>query len=120
MKKTRSKKYTKEIEVNGHLIDSMILTRIFDRIMDLQGDFEVKEFKIGQGKNDYSYAKLSVTGKNESHLSQMLNEIYSAGGISVELESVQYVKIKKNSVLPDNFYSTTNNPTFIYLNDKWI
>ncbi|MBH59107.1 MAG: TIGR00300 family protein [Thaumarchaeota archaeon] len=98
----------------------MILTRIFDRIMDLQGDFEVKEFKIGQGKNDYSYAKLAVTGKNESHLSQMLNEIYSAGGISVELESVQYVKVKKNSVLPDNFYSTTNNPTFIYLNNKWI
>ena len=95
MKKNRSKKYTKEIEVNGHLIDSMILTRIFDRIMDLRGDFEVKEFKIGQGKNDYSYAKLSVTGKNETHLSQMLNEIYSAGGISVELESVQYVKIKK-------------------------
>ena len=120
MKKNRSKKYTKEIEVKGHLIDSMILTRIFDRIMDLQGDFEVKEFKIGQGKNDYSYAKLSVTGKNEFHLSQMLNEIYSAGGISVELESVQYVKVKKNSVLPDNFYSTTNNPTFIYLNDKWI
>ncbi len=120
MKKNRSNKHTKEIEVNGHLIDSMILTRIFDRIMDLQGDFEVKEFKIGQGKNDYSYAKLAVTGKNESHLSQMLNEIYSAGGISVELESVQYVKVKKNSVLPDNFYSTTNNPTFIYLNNKWI
>lgn len=120
MKKNRSNKFTKEIEVNGHLIDSMILTRIFDRIMDLQGDFEVNEFKIGRGKNDYSYAKLSVTGKNESHLSQMLNEIYSAGGISVELESVQYVKVKKNSVLPDNFYSTTNNPTFIYLNNKWV
>ena len=75
MKKIRSNKYTKEIEVKGHLIDSMILTRIFDRIMDLQGDFEVKEFKIGQGKNDYSYAKLAVTGKNESHLSLSLIHI---------------------------------------------
>ena len=43
MKKIRSSKYKKEIEVSGHLIDSMILTKIFDRIMDLQGDFEVKE-----------------------------------------------------------------------------
>ena len=120
MKKIRSSKYVKEIEVQGHLIDSMILTRIFDHIMDLQGDFKVKEFRIGQGKNDYSYAKLAVYGKNKSHLSQILNEIYSAGGISVELQNIQYTKITKNSVLPENFYSTTNNPTFVYLNNKWI
>ena len=68
MKKIRSSKYVKEIEVQGHLIDSMILTRIFDHIMDLQGDFKVKEFRIGQGKNDYSYAKLAVYAKNKSHL----------------------------------------------------
>ncbi len=30
-----------EIEVKGHLIDSMVLTRIFDKIMDLGGDFNV-------------------------------------------------------------------------------
>ena len=120
MKKIRSSKYVKEIEVQGHLIDSMILTRIFDHIMDLQGDFKVKEFRIGQGKNDYSYVKLAVYGKNKSHLSQILNEIYSAGGVSVELQNIQYTKIKKNYVLPENFYSTTNNPTFVYLNNKWI
>jgi hypothetical protein len=34
---------TQEIEVEGHLIDSMILTKIFDIIMDYQGDFEVQE-----------------------------------------------------------------------------
>ena len=26
----------------------------------------------------------------------------------------------KNMVMPDNFYSTTNNPTQIFLNNKWI
>jgi len=38
----------REVEVRGHLIDSMILTRIFDRIMDFNGEFEVLEFKIGK------------------------------------------------------------------------
>lgn len=38
----------REVEVRGHLIDSMILTRIFDRIMDLNVEFEVLEFKIGK------------------------------------------------------------------------
>ncbi|MGC8850320.1 MAG: hypothetical protein ACP5QI_07595, partial [Candidatus Bathyarchaeia archaeon] len=43
---------SEEVEVEGHLIDSMILTRIFDRIMDLGGEFEVKEFTIGRRKTD--------------------------------------------------------------------
>ena len=33
-------RFEQEIETRGHLIDSMILTRIFDGIMDLRGDFQ--------------------------------------------------------------------------------
>ena len=65
MRKKIYNQYTREIEVKGHLIDSMILTKIFDRVMDLKGDFEVKEFVIGSGKKDYSYAKLLIAGKNK-------------------------------------------------------
>ena len=50
-------KYEQEIEVKGHLIDSMILTRIFDKIMDLRGDFRVLEFTVGKRKADSSYAR---------------------------------------------------------------
>ena len=120
MRKKISNQYTREIEVKGHLIDSMILTKIFDRVMDLKGDFEVKEFVIGSGKKDYSYAKLLIAGKNKLHLESILQEIYRAGAVAVELQNVDYIKAKKDSVLPDNFYSTTNNPTFVYLDNKWI
>ncbi|MDQ3868975.1 MAG: TIGR00300 family protein, partial [Thermoproteota archaeon] len=42
-----SGKYEQEIEVKGHLIDSLILTNIFDKVMDLKGDFHVLEFSVG-------------------------------------------------------------------------
>ena len=32
-------KFSQEIEVSGHLIDSSILTKIFDKIMDLYPEF---------------------------------------------------------------------------------
>ena len=99
MTKHNSKRLTREIEVDGHLIDSMILTKIFDRVMDLKGDFMVKDFRIGRGKKDHSYAKLVITGRNKSHLDEMLQEIYRAGGVAVELEDVDYVKVKKDFVL---------------------
>ena len=41
-------KYSKDVEVRGHLIDSMILTKIFDNIMDLDGKFEVTKIKVGK------------------------------------------------------------------------
>ena len=55
-------KYQKEIEVKGHLIDSMILTKIFDNVMDLDGKFEVTKIKVGKLKTDESFAKIKVIG----------------------------------------------------------
>ena len=45
-------KFSQEIEVSGHLIDSLILTKIFDKIMDLKGEFEVQKIKIGKRKKE--------------------------------------------------------------------
>ncbi|MFY3741471.1 MAG: lysine-ketoglutarate reductase/saccharopine dehydrogenase-like protein (TIGR00300 family) [Candidatus Nitrosomirales archaeon] len=112
-------KFEREIEVKGHLIDSMILTRIFDKIMDLKGEFEVLEFKIGKEKTTPSYAKLLVRGKNELHLDQMLEEVYREGAVSVLVEEVQLEKAPAHMVMPDDFYSTTNNQTFIY-KGSWV
>ena len=58
-------KFSQEIEVRGHLIDSSILTKIFDKIMDLHGEFEVEEIEIGKKKGDHSFARLLITGKNQ-------------------------------------------------------
>ena len=112
--------FEKRIEVKGHLIDSMILTRIFDKIMDQKGEFEVEEFKIGKMKKDHSYVRLLVKGRSKNHLDKMLQEIYRDGAIPVELEAVRFQPSPNDKVIPDNFYSTTNNPTYIYLDGKWV
>ena len=52
--KVKSRPTEKEIKVEGHLIDSMILTKIWDRIMELGGDFETLEFRVGKHKTDPS------------------------------------------------------------------
>ena len=47
---SNNNKFEQEIEVKGHLIDSMILTSIFGNIMDLKGEFRVMEFTVGKNK----------------------------------------------------------------------
>jgi hypothetical protein len=35
------KVHTEEVELRGHIIDSWVLPRVFDAVMDLGGEFEV-------------------------------------------------------------------------------
>ncbi len=113
-------KFEQEIEVKGHLVDSSILTRIFDNIMDLKGDFTVEEFSIGKRKQDYSYARLIVKGNNKEHLSNILEFLFREGATTISLDEVKYMTSPKDMVLPDDFYSTTNNPTQIFFHGEWI
>ena len=113
-------KFEQEIEVKGHLVDSSILTKIFDIIMDLKGDFTVLEFSIGKRKEDYSYARLLVKGNSKEHLSGLLESLFREGATSISLDEVKCVPSPKDMVLPDDFYSTTNNQTQIFFHGKWI
>jgi lysine-ketoglutarate reductase/saccharopine dehydrogenase-like protein (TIGR00300 family) len=113
-------RFSSEVEVKGHLIDSMILTKIFDVIMDLGGEFEVLEMRVGKRKKDQSYAKLQIQGKNQSHLDKILEQVYRVGATPTIGKEVVLKVAPKNMVMPDNFYSTTNNTTQILLKGKWI
>ena len=114
------KKYSQEVEVSGHLIDSMILTKIFDKIMNRGGEFEILKLTVGKKKKDSSFAKLLVIGKNAKHLKEITDDIHREGAIPHNEKQVKLKKASKNMVLPDNFYSTTNNDTSIFHNNVWI
>lgn len=111
---------TREIELSGHIIDSLILPKALDLIMDMGGDFKILEFEIGKLKKDISYAKIRVIGENESHLGEILDELSEIGAVIVEIKEVELVPSKKDKTLPDDFYSTTNHPTYIRYQDEWI
>ena len=112
--------FSEEIEVRGHLIDSSILTKIFDNIMDLKGEFQVEEIDIGKKKKDQSYARLLIKGKDQKHLDTILKLVFRQGAVSKFQKEITLKKSPKNCVMPDNFYSTTNNHTQVFYKGKWI
>jgi len=52
----------------------MILTKIWDRIMELGGDFETLEFRVGKRKTDTSYIRMVVKGRNSENLQDILTK----------------------------------------------
>ncbi len=112
--------FSQLIELEGHLIDSLILTRTLDAIMDRQGDFEVIEFDMGKRKDDYSYAKILVIGESPEHLNSILRELFRLGAMIPETPEVEYSPAPEDKVLPDGFYSTTHHPTSVYVGGNWV
>lgn len=109
-----------EIELKGHIIDSFILPKVFDTIMDMGGDFEVLQFEIGKHKTEPSYARILVKGKDRKSLDQILGELHKVGATIPEVEALELKEAPKDRALPRDFYSTTNHPTYVYLDGDWV
>ena len=108
------------IEVEGHLIDSMILSKILDTIMDLQGEFEFLEFNVGRRKDDYSSTKIQINGESEEHLDKIIREVLRLGAMLLETPEIEYMAAPGDMMLPDDFYCTTHHPTWVFLGGEWV
>lgn len=93
--------FMREIELKGHIIDSFILAKVFDRTLELGGDYKVLEFDIGKKKIDTSYAKLLISGDTQQHLDQILEELQNVGANIPEIENANLKPALKDSVLGD-------------------
>lgn len=112
--------YSREVKLTGHIIDSLTLPKALDLIMDMGGDFQILEFKVGKRKKDTSLARIQVKADSETLLGEILDELAEIGAMVVEIREVNLEAANKDKTLPSDFYSTTNHPTFIRYQDEWI
>jgi len=111
---------SQEIELRGHIIDSGILTQLFDRVMDMGGNFEILTFDIGKEKTDPSYARLRIAASNKNNLQSILSEVHRLGARPVEVKDVHLVPAEGDCVIPRGFYTTSNHPTNVKYSGEWI
>ncbi len=98
----------------------MILSKILDTIMDLQGDFEFLEFNVGRKKNDYSSTKIQINGKSQEHLDKIISEVLRHGATLPESPELEYEASPGDMMLPDDFYCSTHHPTWVFLGGEWV
>jgi lysine-ketoglutarate reductase/saccharopine dehydrogenase-like protein (TIGR00300 family) len=112
--------FCREIELEGHIIDSGVMTLVFDRIMDMGGEFEILTFNVGKQKTDTSYARLRVAAHTGEKLDAILSELHRLGARTPEIDDVTLVPAEGDRILPKGFYSTTNHPTFVKYRGEWL
>jgi lysine-ketoglutarate reductase/saccharopine dehydrogenase-like protein (TIGR00300 family) len=107
------------IEVRGHIVDSLILAKILDAILDAGCDYAITEFEVGKTSLDPSFARLEVTG-DEDVLTTLLDELQLHGANRVQVGDARLVSADRDGVLPAGFYSTTNLATDVRVDGHWL
>ena len=112
--------FLQEVEVSGHIIDSLILPKVLDCITALGASFRIKQISIGQARSDPSYALVEVQAESADKLEALLRTIADHGAISVASEDCRLVPAEVAGAFPEGFYSTTNQQSEIRLDGKWV
>jgi len=107
------------IQLSGHIIDSLILPKVLDEIMDLNGTFEILEMTVGKRKTDPSIARLRIQAGTQRQLALILKRLSRLGALPLHLKDVHLVRAPRDGVFPANFYSTTNLSTDVRFRGKW-
>ncbi len=110
---------TEEILVEGHIIDSLILSKILDEILQFGGDFRLKQVDVGQKREDRSRAVIAVQAPSPDQLGQILSQISKHGATFRVPEDVRLVPADQDRVFPEGFYSTTNQRTLVRHRGQW-
>lgn len=102
--------YTREIKLSGHIIDSLMLPKTLDRIMDKGGDFKILDFQVGKRKKDASHATIRVAADTESLLGEILDDLSEIGALVVEIKEVQLLKIREGQNSSTRFLFNNTSP----------
>src|SRR6516162_6799398 len=112
--------FVEEVEIHGHIIDSLILPKVLDEILTHGGSYVLKDIRIGQRQTDPSYVRIEVRADDGDKLRDILDAIHDHGAVNVNVRDCRTIAADMDGAFPDDFYSTTNYRTQVRLGGEWI
>ena len=111
--------YSEIVEADGHLIDSRLLTSVFDKVIERGAGYEVLEFSIGRTNEEFSHLQLRVTADTREGLRELVEELMPLG-CHLQPRREARLDAAGDGFVPDDFYSTTNHRTEIHHDGRWV
>ncbi|MBI2951317.1 TIGR00300 family protein [bacterium] len=112
--------FTETVEVKGHIVDSLILPKVLDEILNYNGGFEILDIQVGKRRTDPSSARIRVEAQSQEDLARILNRIKPHGAEVLEEGEVVLKPAPADGVFPRGFYVTTNCQTSVHVQGRWL
>src|SRR5262245_42677967 len=98
---------TETVVLEGHIVDSLLLAKVLDLILEAGADYRIDHFDLGRSTNDPSTAAIEVTMADAAALDALLEELQVHGANRVTDSDAALEPADRDGVLPAGFYSTT-------------
>ncbi len=112
--------FFEDVEIAGHIIDSLILPKVLDEITSRGGTFEITDIDVGQQRTDASNAKLRVIAEDAEQLEELLTIIGQHGAVPVHQEDCRLETADMDGAFPEGFYCSTNQQSEVRIGGRWI
>ena len=108
------------VEAEGHLIDSGNFQSILTTIVEHGSEYEILRFDIGRKNEEGSHLILKLQSDTDGRLQDLLAKLSVFGCYVKGTPSVMLRPADMDAAAPDDFYSTTNHRTSVFLDGEWV
>ncbi|MFZ9739581.1 MAG: TIGR00300 family protein [Prochlorotrichaceae cyanobacterium] len=113
---------SRTIQLEGHLLDSGLINRALDLIVEGGGSFQVLKFDLGTQRQSTSRASVRVSAPSRTIFNEIMGQLIDLGAIDLpeDIADAELVPVVQDGVAPDEFYVTTIYPTDIRVKGNWV
>jgi lysine-ketoglutarate reductase/saccharopine dehydrogenase-like protein (TIGR00300 family) len=108
------------VQITGHLMDSGVLARVLDDVLDYGGDYVIETLDLGRTHDDESHAKIRIGAESDEVLQRILMRVQIHGVNQVDPGEALLRAADRDGVFPEDFYSTTNLETLVRVEGRWL
>ena len=108
------------VQAEGHLIDSGNFQSILTTIVEHGSEYEILHFDVGRKNEEGSHLTLRLNTDTPARLQDLLSKLSVFGCYVEGTPEVTLQPADMDGAAPEDFYSTTNHRTSIFLNGKWM
>jgi lysine-ketoglutarate reductase/saccharopine dehydrogenase-like protein (TIGR00300 family) len=108
------------VTLTGHLMDTGILARVLDDVLEYGGDYRIQSLELGRQHGDESQALVEVSAADVELLERILMRVQVHGANAVDPGTATTRPAPADGVFPEDFYSTTNLETLVRLDREWL
>jgi lysine-ketoglutarate reductase/saccharopine dehydrogenase-like protein (TIGR00300 family) len=120
--KSTSTVQSRELKLEGHLLDSGLLDRALELTVQSGGSFQILHFNLGKQRQSTSNADIKISAPSDEVLDKIMGQMIELGAsVGKRQENDAELRaVTQAGVAPEDFLSTTIYPTEVRVGGKWL
>jgi len=120
--KPSSSVQSRELKLDGHLLDSGLMDRALDLAVNSGGSFQILHFNLGKQRQSTSHADILVSAPSDEVMDKIMGGMIELGAVAGEKKEndAELKTVTHPGVAPEDFLATNIYPTEMRVAGRWL